>query len=181
MALETASYISQLVPANPLSTDLLSQTDDHLRLLKACLVNSFPGINAPVTATADQLNNPVPKGAIILWSGLATAIPQGYGLCDGTQGTPDLRNRFVIGAGSTYSPLATGGDVSTGMAGAHSHTVNQGTESLVVSSLAVAAGVDSTVTSGVTANGHTHTINQVGDHQHSALPPFLSLCYIQKL
>jgi hypothetical protein len=42
MGLETATYINQLVPSNPLGTDLLSQADDHIRLLKTVLQNSFP-------------------------------------------------------------------------------------------------------------------------------------------
>lgn len=181
MALETASYISQLIPTNPLSTDLVSQTDDHLRVIKGALVNSFPNVNAPVTATPDQLNNPVPKGAIILWSGLATAVPIGYGLCDGTQGTPDLRDRFVVGAGNSYAPNASGGSVTTGMAGSHTHTENTANAVIQTSTLQAAAGVAVTLLASVTPQGHVHTINQVGDHQHSSLPPYMALCYIMKL
>src|SRR5207237_1315846 len=40
------------------------------------------------------------KGIIVLWSGLASAIPSGWVLCDGTNGTPDLRDRFIIGDGT---------------------------------------------------------------------------------
>lgn len=53
--------------------------------------------------------SPVPIGGIILWSGSIASIPSGWALCDGSNGTPDLRNRFVVGAGSTYSPGNTGG------------------------------------------------------------------------
>ena len=34
---------------------------------------------------------------IVAWSGSITTIPSGWGLCDGTRGTPDLRGRFVLG------------------------------------------------------------------------------------
>lgn len=44
-------------------------------------------------------NGPVPAGGIIMWSGSPTAIPTGWALCDGTNGTPDLRERFIVGAG----------------------------------------------------------------------------------
>lgn len=47
MGLETATYISQLVPANPLSTDAVSQGDDHLRLIKSVLQSSFPAMSSP--------------------------------------------------------------------------------------------------------------------------------------
>lgn len=53
--------------------------------------------------------SPVPIGGIILWSGSVASIPSGWALCNGSNGTPDLRNRFVVGAGSTYSPGNTGG------------------------------------------------------------------------
>ena len=51
----------------------------------------------------------IPTGAIILWSGASNAIPTGFVLCDGNNGTPDLRDRFIVGAGSTYSKGDTGG------------------------------------------------------------------------
>ena len=53
--------------------------------------------------------NPVPIGGIIMWSGSIASIPAGWALCNGSNGTPDLRNRFIVGAGSTYSPGNTGG------------------------------------------------------------------------
>lgn len=51
----------------------------------------------------------VPIGGIIMWSGTASDIPAGWHLCDGSNGTPDLRNRFVMGAGGSYSVGSTGG------------------------------------------------------------------------
>ena len=54
----------------------------------------------------------VPRGSVILWHGASDAIPKGWAICDGTQGTPDLRDRFVIGAGGKYGLEATGGSES---------------------------------------------------------------------
>jgi len=51
----------------------------------------------------------VPVGSIILWSGATNAIPGGYVLCDGGNGTPDLRDRFIVGAGGSYGVGTTGG------------------------------------------------------------------------
>ena len=59
----------------------------------------------------------VPNGAIIMWSGTVATIPDGFSLCDGSNGTPDLRNRFVIGAGSNYAVGATGGGSTTTQVG----------------------------------------------------------------
>jgi len=56
------------------------------------------------------------KGAIVLWSGAIVDIPDGWLICDGNNGTPDLRNRFVVGAGSDYAVDETGGNLT------HTHT-----------------------------------------------------------
>lgn len=54
----------------------------------------------------------VPAGAIIMWSGSIGSIPTGYVICNGSNGTPDLRDRFVVGAGNTYAVGNTGGFTS---------------------------------------------------------------------
>ena len=56
MPLEVASYINGLVSTNPVSTDGLSQADDHLRLIKATIKNTFPNITSVVTASHAELN-----------------------------------------------------------------------------------------------------------------------------
>lgn len=52
----------------------------------------------------------VPQGSIIPWYGDKANIPDGFALCDGTNGTPDLRNRFLVGAGDTYKLSDIGGE-----------------------------------------------------------------------
>ncbi len=71
----------------------------------------------------------VPIGFITWWSGFISGIPDGWTLCDGTQNTPDLRDKFVVGAQNTYIPGATGGTVQhvhdfTGTG--HWHTMSAG-------------------------------------------------------
>lgn len=56
------------------------------------------------------------EGIIVLWSGAIVDIPTGWTLCDGTLGTPDLRNRFLVGAGNAYNVDDTGGSNN------HNHT-----------------------------------------------------------
>ena len=51
----------------------------------------------------------VPYGVIVMWSGQSNEIPAGWALCDGANGTPDLRGRFVVGAGGDYAVGDTGG------------------------------------------------------------------------
>lgn len=56
MGLETGTYLDALVPTNPASTDGLAQADDHIRLLKGTLQNTFPNISGAVGATQVELN-----------------------------------------------------------------------------------------------------------------------------
>jgi len=67
-------------------------------------------------------------GMIILWYGATNNIPSGFVLCDGNNSTPDLRDRFVVGAGSGYSPNNTGGSssvtLSTSQLPSHNHSVS---------------------------------------------------------
>lgn len=60
----------------------------------------------------------VPQGSIIPWYGDKANIPNGFALCDGTKGTPDLRDMFLVGAGSTYSLGAKGGEAMHKLVGA---------------------------------------------------------------
>src|SRR5579863_1567975 len=139
MPVESATYVNQLVAANPLHTDGLGAADSHLRLIKQVLLDTFPNLNAAVnTSPADMNNGFVPVGGIIRWSGAISAIPANWHLCDGTNGTPDLRGKFVIGAdkdtGGSYDVGTTGGAATgtvsgnTNTDGAHGHaaTDNEG-------------------------------------------------------
>jgi len=49
------------------------------------------------------------RGKIFLWSGAVVDIPAGWALCNGTLGTPDLRDKFVPGSGDSYNPNDEGG------------------------------------------------------------------------
>lgn len=95
MALESATYISGLNAANPLGSDPLSDADGHLRLIKSVLKTTFPNIAGPVNLTHTQLNTPFPVGGVLMWAGSTAAIPDGFALCDGTGGTPDLSSLFA--------------------------------------------------------------------------------------
>jgi len=56
MPLETASTINQLVPTNPVATDPLAQADEHLRLIKTTLQNTFPSVTGAINATHTEIN-----------------------------------------------------------------------------------------------------------------------------
>jgi hypothetical protein len=131
------------------------------------------------------------SGMIILWSGSSASIPSGWLLCDGTSSTPDLRNRFIVGAGSTYAVGGTGGSAdaivvshthtATVTDPGHSHTIaitpitdsgngnpprmtNSGSTSTDTATTGISVGISTTGSSGTNAN----------------LPPYYALCYIMK-
>ena len=126
---------------------------------------------ASVSATGDlsynssngQFSVSVPSafvsGMIILWSGNTGNIPTGFVLCDGNNGTPNLTDRFVVGAGAAYSPGATGGSssvtLSTSQLPSHNHSFSGSSSH------------------SHTINNHTHTFsastNNQGSHVHNLL------------
>lgn len=81
------------------------------------------GTDTTQIATTAFVRDIIPTGIISLWYGSIASVPSGWYLCDGTNGTPDLRDRFIVGAGSTYSVAATGGSATVTPAGTISGTV----------------------------------------------------------
>jgi hypothetical protein len=72
-------------------------------------------------ATTAFVRDIIPSGVIVMWSGSIASVPSGWYLCDGSNSTPDLRNRFIVGAGSTYSVAGTGGSADA-IVVSHTHT-----------------------------------------------------------
>lgn len=86
----------------------------------------------------------LPLGAIVMWSGTVATIPESFALCDGNNGTPDLRNRFIYGAGSgvTFTPPGnTGGSDSVSIlgalavGGAHTHPLSVDAHALTLAEI----------------------------------------------
>jgi hypothetical protein len=133
-----------------------------------------------------------PSGGIIIWSGSSASIPSGWLLCDGSNSTPDLRNRFVVGATSTYAVGATGGSADA-IVVSHTHTATVTDPGhlhtyLFPTSIGLAGGGNnlaantggsqntSTATTGITvANSTTGSSGT-----NANLPPYYALCYIMK-
>jgi len=84
--------------------------------------------NSTAIATTAFVQSVIPAGVILMWGGATISIPRGWQLCDGSNGTPDLRNQFIVGAGNAYGVGATGGattaNLSVANMPAHNHTVS---------------------------------------------------------
>lgn len=116
------------------------------------------GTNTTQLATCAFVQAAIPSGIILLWSGSIASIPSGWALCNGSSGTPDLRDRFVVGAGTTYSVGDIGGAASVTLTSAqipsHTHTIT-------------------TTGSASSENAHAHTFSgttsgQSNSHSHGA-------------
>lgn len=273
MALETGNYIGDLVSTNPASGDGKAQGDDHIRLIKKVLKNTFGDMVRPfggiinvtgarnfvqsdcystiavtgaltltftdlgdyevpfqcrilaLTANvtldmtgADLINGAgsffIPQGtfadiiftgtsmfgsqnifsgAIVMWTGDIANVPAGWKVCDGTNGTPDLRNRFPVGAGSSYAVTRTGGTADAILV-AHSHSVSAvGDHSHTFPVLQAQWGAATSNTTGgnyaqvgtVTTSGagaHSHSISTEGSSGVNAnLPPYYAVHFLQKV
>lgn len=147
------------------------------------------------------------SGMIILWSGSIGSIPSGWVLCNGSNSTPDLRNRFVIGAGNSYAVGNTGGSANATLV-SHSHTTNSTINESNSNTKSLTGSFrnephDSPATTGIFSetnqsfredsdqgnNGrlisidatHRHTTDTQGSSATNAnLPPYYALCYIMK-
>jgi hypothetical protein len=109
--------------------------------------------DSTTVATTAFVYNHMPSGIIVMWNSSAASIPTGWQLCNGTNGTPDLRDRFVIGAGSSYAVAATGGSKDAVVV-SHDHT---GTATVNFSGTTDAGGVH-------THSGTAITESLVGTH-----------------
>lgn len=150
-----------------------------------------------VATTAYVAANGIPSGGIIIWSGASNAIPSGWYLCNGANNTPDLRNRFIVGAGSTYAVGATGGSADAIVVShnhsasssvsdpGHNHQVRENTF-LANSGSGFATGTQQqnrfvTSESNTTGISVSTTISSTGSSGTNAnLPPYYALAYIMK-
>jgi hypothetical protein len=143
------------------------------------------------TAIATAVAAVVPAGMIMIWSGSVGSIPTGWVLCNGSNSTPDLRDKFVIGAGTSYAVGGTGGSkdavvvshTHTATDSGHTHTIAVANQSNVNDS--TSGGDQRPQTSSTTLTTATGTANitvaSTGVSGNNAnLPPYYALCYIMK-
>ena len=112
----------------------------------------------------------VPSGVILMWSGSTDTIPAGWALCNGQDGTPDLTDRFILGAGKTYQPGTTGGAAtvtpSVAARSAHAGIAVQNTAlSIWTGAAGTGIGIQGTTLDGNTLPSHAHTSIQPSEYR----------------
>lgn len=140
-------------------------------------------MNQNFTDLKTAINKAMPTGGIILWSGAIVDIPTGWALCNGSNGTSDLRDKFVIAAGSAYAVNDTGGEAT--------HTLTESEIPVMTHSGHTADRwygtryADSWSGSGPGADvqigfNDASIPNHGGGAAHNNLPPYFAKAYIQK-
>jgi hypothetical protein len=141
----------------------------------------------------------IPTGIISLWYGSIGSVPTGWYLCDGTNGTPDLRDKFVVGGGSTYAVGATGGSAdaivvththtatstSTVTDPGHFHSYTQPAPGTLVANIngtgqGAVSGSTGSKTTGITVATSTTNASAGTSGTNANLPPYYALAYVMK-
>lgn len=174
-------------------------------------INKLDGFTGTASGLNTAVNHYVPSGGIILWSGAVAAIPSGWALCNGSNGTPNLSNRFIVSIGSEYGVGATGGvntvtltasqmpshthsvNINTNSAGSHDHTIRSDHSSTSPTTayntrFGLINGIESVAQRGGidAAGSHSHNVSgntgSAGSGSaHENRPPYYALAYIMKL
>lgn len=161
----------------------------------------FNRLNGVTSSIQTQINNisSVPSGVIMMWSGSNNSIPSGFVLCNGSNGTPDLRNRFIVGSGSSYSTGNTGGansvTLSISQMPSHNHSASssvsdpghshsfKGATGSSGSGTSSRDSVPETQQTGSSTTGisvSTSIGSKGGNSSHENRPPYYALAYIMK-
>ena len=149
------AFIAQLANGSALTQGQALNMNSHQ------INNVSPAVAGTDAVNLNQLNAYLPVGTVLMYSGAVANIYSAFGpkwvLCNGQNGTPNLMDKFVIGAGNAYAPGATGGATSYTLSVAnmpvHSHGIN-----------------DPGHSHGVSDPGHSHGVNDPG-HAHSYISP----------
>lgn len=122
----------------------------------------------------------IPSGGIIAYSGEAETIPEGWAVCNGENGTPDLRGRFILGASETHPMGETGGEEEVTL------TVEQMPSHDHIGSRMSTSGNKTTASTSSTALTYYYRSDERTDvsgnsQPHTNMPPYYALIYIMKL
>ena len=195
----TTTITGDLTASATVTAEQITSTDD---------INAVDDITAGGTVTATDFvgNGTIPIGGIIMWSGTDAGVPSNWALCDGSSGTPNLIDRFIVGRGSAYAADATGGSANATLV-SHSHTTNSTSKTLTGAVTKISEGFNASGTatgvftktndgnnniteslsnspvSGFTMDAtHTHGTDTQGSAASNAnLPPYYAIAYIMRI
>ena len=184
------------------TADLADLADSATVLHTARYINGVP-FNG--SADIDIIVETFSRGMIMLWAGSIATVPLGWALCNGTNGTPNLQNKFIIGAGSSYGVSVVGGETSHVLAveeiPAHRHVdpySEEASPGVPINGFDAVPGVGNVAGSGDTdynqplsyggyeggtgySDAMRRTLPSTICKPHNNMPPYYALAYIMKL
>jgi len=123
-----------------------------------------------------------PLTLIRLYAGASADIPAGWQLADGTNGAPDMRDKFIVGAGNLYGQGSTGGStfIAANQLPAHTHQYNDKDTTYMPATVAVQSGSGTTVVQSLTAGGGDTVRTSAANTPNGVayLPPYYATAYI---
>jgi hypothetical protein len=156
------------------------------------VIATYDNLYGIPTANAVASPTVIPTGLISLWSGSIGSIPSGWVLCDGNNSTPNLTDRFIVGAGNTYAVAGQGGSADS-IVVSHTHTATvtdpghlHTYTSVTTAGVSPGGGLvipngtttsnTSTATTGITVSNASTGVSGT----NANLPPYYALAYIMK-
>lgn len=171
-------YLKDRIPTRPNRRKLTFEDDNSVKYVTIEYADEPLEEGTPMNAAV--LDTIVPNGVILMWSGSSSDIPDGWQLCDGSNGTPDLRGRFILGASDIYPNKTTGGTATIDLSHEHKYSGTTGNTS---NTQDVMTGENFNRTVANSSHNHTYsgTTQISGNTKQDILPPYYVLCYIMKI
>ncbi|MCP4566885.1 MAG: tail fiber protein [FCB group bacterium] len=181
-AVSTSNILNNAVTTDKVATDAVTTTQIAAGTIQFSDIGSNGAADNQVMMRDGGMwvaDNPIPTGVIVMWSGTLATIPEGWLLCDGNYGTPNLQDKFIYGVTSAEEPGGTGGAASS----SHAHSIdgpafNTGGPSSVYTQVWEAGGQH------VASNVHTHSADPPAFSSSSSpvntIPPYFKLAFIMK-
>ena len=210
---ETSSTSFTLSTGVSAGTEVMAEIDGYIEYDLAASEVSYSPISGITStnvqdAVSEVISYTIPSGGIIIWSGSSASIPAGWLLCDGTNGTSNLVDRFVVGATGTYTPGAIGGNKDA-IIPSHTHTATGSYRNNYLARVELSTGAnggstdiaeDGTISPWITSGrndggsralrfqnkGYNSTSLSIttstegSSATNANLPPYYALCYIMK-
>lgn len=176
------SFNNKITEVNEFVNNTAQEVKNDSTTKYSDMQSKVDNMDSKVTAMDVKVDNAVanaisvPVGAIVIWSGSVDNIPAYWHLCDGTNGTIDLRDKFVLGAGNGYSVGATGGEATHTLTikemPSHSHRISYDRY----------GGTGQVTSADFSGSNDTKATSTVGGGAaHNNMPPYYALCYIQRI
>jgi len=152
-----AATVANITTANITTAVITGGNISRVSLTQTVATTQPYNDNTANVATTAFVQSVVPAGVIWMWNNTTNTIPTGWQLCDGSNGTPNLTDKFIVGAGSSYTVGATGGNnnvtLSTTQLPPHIHPIT------IVANTNPGGTHTHSATSTVADSGHSHGTN----------------------